>query len=162
MVALSKVAGAKLERRQVFSIPVYPHVKKFILKKFRLHEPARAEEYNTFGKFIMNTLQDNRLRVDYNDSQFRDRLTASLQVNLTINQAKHAPRLQKLIRINHAMDDAFKEHLVTWIQGQNAAGIPAHTACKIFLEYYDIDENEYSLDAAYKIWQRSKESLKGR
>jgi hypothetical protein len=156
MVALSKVSGAKLERRQVFSIPVYPHVKKFILKKFRLHEPARAEEYNTFGKFIMTALEDKRLRIDYNDSQFRDRLTASIKVNLTTHQAKFAPRLQKLIRINHAMDDAFKEHLVTWIQGQGAAGIPAYTACKMFLEFYEIDEKEYSLDAAYKIWQRTK------
>jgi hypothetical protein len=157
MVALSKKATSpKLVRRNEFTIPVYPHVKKFILRKFRLQEPCRAEEYNTFGKFIMNALEDKRLRLAYNDSQFRDRLTCSIKVLLTTEQIKTSPRLQKLIRINHAMDDAFKEHLVTWIQGQVAAGIPAYAACKMFLQFYDIDENEYSLDAAYKIWQRSK------
>jgi hypothetical protein len=154
MVA-TKAPNGKVTRN-VFTIPTYPHVKKFILKKFRLHEPCRAEEYNTFGKFIMTCLEDNRLRINYNDSQFRDRLTTSIRVTLTTNQVKFSPRLQKLIRINHAMDDAFKEHLVTWIQGQVAAGIPAYAACKMFLQFYDIDENEYSLDAAYKIWQRSK------
>jgi hypothetical protein len=54
------------------------------------------------------------------------------------------------------MDDTFKEHLLTWVEGQQTAGIPAHTACKMFLEFYDIDEKEYSLDAAYKLWQRTK------
>lgn len=142
--------------RNRFTIPVFPHVKKFILQKYNLSNPIKTEEYNTFGKSITLALKDNRLRVDYNDSQYRDRLTESITIILTKEQSEFAPKLQKLIRINDAMNDAFKEHLLTWIEGQRAAGISAHHACKMFLDFYAIDEKEYSLDAAYKMWQRSK------
>jgi hypothetical protein len=101
-------------------------------------------------------LKDNRLRLKYNDSQYRDRLTESMTLLLTKEQSEFSPRQNKLIRINMAMDDAFKEHLLTWISGQCQAGIPAHQACRLFLQFYDIQEQEYTLDAAYRFWQRSK------
>lgn len=149
-----KPAVSKIRNR--FTIPVFPHVKKFILKKYRLTSPIKTEETTTFGKSITLVLKDNRLRIKYQDSQYRDRLTESLTVVLTKEQAEFGPRQNKLIRINQAMDDAFKEHLLTWIGAQQEAGIPAYAACKMFLQFYDIDEKEYTLDAAYRLWQRSK------
>lgn len=143
--------------RNRFTIPVFPHVKKFILKKYRLKNPIKTEETTTFGKAITLALKDNRLRLKYQDSQYRDRLTESLTLVLTKEQSEFGPRPNKLIRINQAMDDAFKEHLLTWVGAQQEAGVPAHAACKMFLQFYDIDENEYTLDAAYRLWQRSKE-----
>lgn len=148
-------------RRVTFTIPVFAHVKKFILKKYlgttRVNGTIKTEEYNTFGKLVTKALRDNRLRMKYNNSQERDRLTDSITITLTKDQSKFGPKLHKLTRINQDMDDAFKEHLLTWIAGQQEAGISAHAACKMFLEFYDIDEKEYSLDAAYKVWQRSSE-----
>ena len=143
--------------RNQFTIPVFPHVKKFILKKYRLGTRAiRTEESNSFGKAITLALKDNRMRVQYQDSQYRSRLTESLTLILTKEQSEFGPRAYKLIRINQAMDDAFKEHLLTWVGAQQEAGIPAYAACKMFLQFYDIDEKEYTLDAAYRLWQRSK------
>lgn len=150
------MTAAQPRSRTRFNIPVFPHVKKFILQKYRLSTPIKSEECNSFGKAITLALKDNRLRIEYNDSQVRNRLTETLTIILTKEQSEFGPRLQKLVRINNAMDDAFKEHLLTWVEGQQTAGIPAHTACKMFLEYYDIDEKEYSLDAAYKLWQRTR------
>ena len=147
---------ATRQSRNSFTIPVFPHVKKFISKNYRLTHPFKTEENNTFGKSITLVLKDNRLRLKYNDSQYRDRLTESITLVLTKEQSEFGPRQNKLIRINQSMDDAFKEHMLTWIAGQQAAGISAHHACKLFLGFYDLDENEYSLDAAYRHWQRSK------
>lgn len=149
-----KPAVVKIRNR--FTIPVFPHVKKFILKKYRLKNPIKTEETTSFGKSITLVLKDNRLRLKYQDSQYRDRLTESLTLVLTKEQAEFGPRQNKLIRINQAMDDAFKEHLLTWVGAQQEAGIPAYAACKMFLQFYDIDEKEYTLDAAYRLWQRSK------
>jgi hypothetical protein len=150
------VEGKVRISRTRFTIPVFPHVKKFILKKYRLTNPIKTEETTTLGKAITLALKDNRLRIKYQDSQYRDRLTESLTLVLTKEQSEFGPRANKLIRINQAMDDAFKEHLLTWIAGQQEAGIPAYAACKMFLQFYDIDEKEYTLDAAYRLWQRSK------
>lgn len=145
------------QSRNRFTIPVFPHVKKFILKKYRLRNPVKPEETTVFGQLITKVLKDNRMRLKYQDSQYRDRLTESLTIVLTKEQSEFGPRQYKLIRINQAMDDAFKEHLLTWVGAQQEAGVPAHAACKMFLQFYDIDEQEYTLDAAYRLWQRSKE-----
>jgi hypothetical protein len=155
----SPTASAKkrTDNRTRFTIQVFPHVKKFILRKFKLSNPIKSEEYSTFGKSITLALKDNRLRIEYNDSQYRNRLTETLTIVLTKEQSEFTPRIQKLMRINTAMDIAFKEHLLTWVDGQHEAGIPIHTACKMFLQFYDIDEKEYSLDAAYKHCQRKKD-----
>ncbi len=41
-----------------------------------------------------------------------------------------------------------------WIRGQQAIGSSVRASCISFLEHYNIDSNEYSLDNAYKVWQR--------
>lgn len=146
-------------RRKEFTIPVFPHVKKFVFKKyraFRVRSKIRTEEHTLLGKVVTLALKDNRLRQKYQDSQYRDRLTDTLTLELTKEQSEFSPRPYKLIRINQALDDAFKEHLLTWVGAQQEAGVPAYAACKMFLQFYDIDEQEYTLDAAYRLWQRSK------
>lgn len=141
--------------RTRFTVPVYPHVKKFILKQYNLSEPVRTEEYKSLGKLVTLSLLDRRPHAEFND-QYRDRLKANLVICLTKEQSKLSPRLSKLMRINIHIDVLFKEHLLVWINSLGQDGIAPYTACRIFLEYYGIDENEYSLDAAYKYFQRTK------
>lgn len=144
----------KQKNRTRFTVPIFPHVRKFILKNYKVTDPIKVEDYNVLGKMVTLALRDNRKRVDYND-QYRDRLTASITIVLSKDQADLGPRIGKLIRINIHMDLIFKEHLLCWINALKGDGIPVNTACKMFLEYYNIEEKEYSLDAAYKYYQRS-------
>jgi len=141
--------------RNKFTIPVFPHVKKFIQKSYGTAEAIKVEEYNTLGKLVTGILRDNRKRADNND-QYRDRVTSSITIVLTKEQAELSPRITKLLRINIDMDRVFKEHLVTTIQMYSLVGIAPFNACKLFLEHYGIDEKEYSVEAAYKYWQRCK------
>lgn len=142
--------------RNQFTIPVFPHVKKFILQKFNVSNPVKTEEYTTLGRIVTLVLKDERSPTSSNNSQNRDRVTESLTIVLTKDQARMRPSMYKLVRINQAMDDAFKEHLLTWVDAQQESGISAHLACRMFLEFYDIDHKEYTHDAAYKLWQRSR------
>ena len=141
-------------KRNKFTIPIFPHVKKFIIKNNR-GNPLKVEEYSTLGRIITLSLRDTRASFEYND-QYRDRLTEKLTIILTDDQTKYGPRVQKLMRINIDMDRVFKEALIIWISAQKQQGIPPYTSCKLFLEHYALDESEYSLEAAYKYWQRSK------
>jgi hypothetical protein len=141
--------------RTNFTVPMFPHVRKFILKKYKMSYPVKIEEYNVLGKLVTLTLRENRVTEKYND-QYRDRLTGQLEIVLTKEQSELGPRLNKLVRINIYMDRVFKEHLISWIDAQRVAGIPPFNACKTFLQYYGIDETEYSSDAAYQYYQRSK------
>jgi hypothetical protein len=120
-----------------------------------------------FGKHAQSTRLGNRelchaefvpfyrSRSEYND-QHRDRLTESITFVLTAEQAKLGPRVSKLMRLNNDVDRLFKDHLIEWILAKRDDGISVHPACKMFLKRYNIDENEYSLDAAYRFWQRVK------
>jgi hypothetical protein len=144
--------------RKTFTIPIYPHVKKFILKNYGKYisgSGINTEEYTILGKIVTLSLRETRSRVKDND-QYRDRLTETICLVLTKEQTELSPRLHKLIRVNTDMDVIFKDHMLEWIQGQKVAGIPPYTACKMFLERYQIDDKEYSLDAAYRYWQRSQ------
>lgn len=149
--------AAVKSKRNKFTIPVFPHVKKFIQKHYRSGSATiKVEEYNVLGKFVTLALRDNRNSEDYND-KYRNRLTSEITIVLTKEQAEFSPRLNKLLRINVDMDRVFKDHLLTTIHMLGAAGIAPFNACKMYLEHYDIDDSEYSLDAAYKFWLRSKE-----
>jgi hypothetical protein len=138
MISLRQNSARVAERtaRNKFTIDVFPHIKKFILKN---HDATNGS-----------------IKVENND-QFRDRLTTTLTLELTKKQTQLGPRVSKLMRVNTDMDRVFKEHLLCWIKAQSALGIPPFTACRTFLEYYAIDESEYSLEAAHRFYQRSKE-----
>jgi hypothetical protein len=140
--------------RSKFTIRVFPHVKKFILKHYGSTEPIKTEEYATLGKMVTLSLRDNRAHAEFND-QYRDRLTETLTIILTREQSKMGPRLGKLTRINIHIDGIFKEHMLTWINALKVDGIPAYTAIKMFLDYYELDEPEYSLNTAHQFYKRA-------
>lgn len=142
-------------KRKSFTVPVFPHIKKFILKKYS--EPVKTEEYTSLGKMVSLALRDNRMTAEHNGQQ-RDRMKDRISIILTKEQAELSPRIGKLIRINHHIDQLFKDHLALWVDALRLDGIAAHSACKLFLKYYDIEESEYSLDAAYKFIQRSEKT----
>lgn len=140
-----------------YQVPVFPHVKKFLKKQYPMvHDVVKVDEYSILGKFVTLALL-NPHGTDQHISQFRDRLTESVTFEITTIQAQRmSPRLHKLLRLNIDCDRLFKEHLVAWITSHRATGIPPYNACKLFLDHYGIDENEYSLKSAYQYWQRLK------
>lgn len=150
----------------IFKVPVYPHIKKFLAKKYkrtvaqseiRISGNQRVyscEEYTVLGKLVKLTLMHRKEKIHHLD-QFRNRLTENILLKLTSHQARLSPRIKTLININDHLDTYFKESLLSYIKEQDEDGVPPFNACRNFLEKYGIDENEYSLDAAYKYWQRS-------
>jgi hypothetical protein len=153
-------ATARAQRNQ-FTIDVFPHVKKFILKTYPStgtdKGSVKVEEYTTLGKYVTLALREPAGAE--NNGQYRDRLTTTITIVLTKKQSQLGPRLHKLMRINTDIDRVFKEHMLTWINAHQECGVPPYTACRLFLEYYKIDESEYSLEAAHRFYQRTKEDL---
>lgn len=141
--------------RTKFTIQVFPHLKKFIAKTYGAGV-IRTDESTVLGRLVTAALRDNRIRKDFNHLDWHMKTTAQITIQLTTEQAGLSPRTSKLGRLNLDMDRVFKESLSGWILAQKEAGVMAYTACKSFLQFYGIDDSEYSLDAAYKYWQRAK------
>jgi len=153
----STILKKKNLTRSKFTIQVFPHLKKFIAKTYGAGV-IRTDESTVFGRLVTAALRDNRIRKDFNHLDWHMKTTAQISIQLTTEQSGLGPKLGKLGRLNLDMDRVFKESLSGWILAQKQAGVMAYTACKAFLEFYGIDDSEYSLDAAYKHWQRSKKS----
>lgn len=151
MVVEDKVS----KTRNLFTIPVFPHVKKFILKSTRASGAIKVEENTMLGKIVTLALLDNSTRDGNNDASRR--ATASVTLTLTKRQVDLRPGIIKLMRINVDIDRVFKDHLLTTIYSLADAGIPSYQACRMFLGRYNINESEYSTDVAYRFFQRSKE-----
>lgn len=139
--------------RKSFTIPMFPHVKKFIIKNYNIvGNTIKVSEQNTFGKMIVTALLDNRTRSTFND-QYRDRLTESLTIVLTSELAQMVPRLGKLKRINLHVDALYKEHLLCWINALRSEGHEPYTVCRMFIAYYNLEEKD--LDTIYRWFQRN-------
>lgn len=145
-----------------YTIHVFPQVKKFMLKNFAHQNGVfKSEEWSTLGSLVTLCLIDKEKWRDghYNNDYLKENTTKAITIILSPRQAKMSPRVYKLQRINIEINTLFKEHMETWIKSQYKLGVPAYQACKSFLEYYGLDPDgkEYSIDNAYKAWQRSQE-----
>lgn len=136
---------------KVISIPIAPHLKKVILSLHQEKEPLKAELNNQLGALI-NQVNKDRMKSKIPPDTYSD----MLQVNLCVELGRRSPRIAKLILINHFYQKYFKYLMINWVQAQYRAGIPAYQAVKNFLEFYGIQEEEYSYETGYRAWLRYK------
>lgn len=144
--------------RTNYYIPVLPHVQKYVSKKFfngNNHGPYKIEEHALLGKIFMAVIIDGR-KADFIDKHLE--MTGKLHVKLSQDMLKRSPRMNKLVTVNFFLDKLFKDALIDWILSADHYGIRPFPASKDFLQYYGIEEAEYSHDAAYRHWIRWKNS----
>jgi hypothetical protein len=152
-----------IKPRTDYTIEVFPHIRKYMLKNFpRQGNVFRTEESTILGRMVTLALRDHRAwkqgPYKHLTNVNKSRELKKIVIRLTDDQTKMAPRLAKLQRLNIDMDCVFRDALIGWIAAQEALGTSALSACNSFLDFYDIDkEKEYKPDTAYKAWQRSKE-----
>lgn len=145
-----------------YTIPVYPHVRKFIRQTYATHFDKKTfhlTEHVTPGKLVTMALREKRSRnhlcaIGTGRPESAQKITDEITIALTTHQMNLSPRLSKLYRLNIDFDNLFKEHMITFLVAQYSMGTPVFHACKNFLEQYEIKETQFSVDTAYKYWQR--------
>jgi hypothetical protein len=136
-----------------FKVPVSVYVKKYLVKKFFAgHKgPYKIEEDSLLGKQFMANIIDGR-KHDFIDTHIE--VTEHIEVILSQDMMARSPKQSKLRSINFFLDKIYKEGLIDWVIAAKCYGTRPYAATRDFLEFYGIDNNEYSHDAAYKLWQR--------
>jgi hypothetical protein len=134
-------------------IPIKPHLKKWVLKTLRQAEPVRVDEDSMLGlgKMLMSVLVDKR-----DPGSLNELYTETLEIVMSREMEKRSPRTKYLAQVNHYLEKSFKTSLFTWVHAQLQNGSNAFTATKTFLAHYEIDEGEYTHDAAHRAWLRYK------
>jgi hypothetical protein len=141
------------------TIPIKPHLKKFLLFTMEVKEPVVITERDMLGSAIMKVLQETR---NHKFDNVLEGYTERLKLVLTESMRKRSPRLHRLVYINTQLEKDFQTGLLLWVRAQKLAGIPAKTAIINFLAALKIDENEYSYDAAAKAWIRFNEASRNK
>lgn len=138
------------------TIPIFPHLKKFIQKEFGL--PLLPDDHSTLGKMITLSLRGrnrNQITKQPHNSPIQWNLTNSIEIPLTTDQQELNPNKEKLIRLNIHLNTLFKEHLVIWVQAQRQMGVKALTSIKWFREYYNLAPDEFKTETAHRHYMRA-------
>jgi hypothetical protein len=150
-----------IERRAIFKVPIRPYLKKFYLKSHNLQEPVKVDEDSYLGKQVMSILQDKRSMNGKEANTITEfdtvDLDHTLALELSAEMQKRSPKIGKLIRINTSLQHVFKAGVIVWIQASQRMGSTPYAACRDFLEFYNIDEGEYTADGVHQIWKRHLE-----
>ena len=142
-----------------FKVPILPHLKKFVL--YQLYdgqaEPIKVEEDSPLGRSVMSILIDKRqVTTSSARSAYSKEYDSTLRLVLSHSMMERSPSIKKLARLNLEFDEIFRQAIFIWVRAQNQNGVGSYAAVQNFLEFYKIDESEYTKDAAYKAWQRFK------
>ena len=62
----------------------------------------------------------------------------------------------ELVHITHMLCDRATTIMVVWVLAQMQAGNSALSALRAFLEYCQVDDDEYSIESAYRQFMRCK------
>lgn len=65
--------------------------------------------------------------------------------------------LYLLYSLHHQLAREFRDRMFTVAAHAVKAGLPARNAIRKFLESYNITDDEYDLDSAYRTWERRKQ-----
>lgn len=137
---------------RVVSFPIYPHLKKFIVKKFESdmvgftpdgNEIINVSVTSSLGIYMTHALKSKKtLQRDL------DRMTDEIHFSLCHDLPKHSLRQGYLIYFNRTFDRLFKENMQTWVDAQFRAGVNNTQSIMAFLDHYKINETDYSFHSA--------------
>jgi len=137
-----------------YTIPILPHLKKFIEKEYGL--PLKPDDHTALGKMITLSL---RGRHRNKTGQFISNPTQHLTIPLTSDQRKLNPNTHKLSRLNLHLNTLFKQNMIIWVKAHktikvNGKPIKPYTSIKIFRDYYNLTPNEFPIDTAHQHYKR--------
>lgn len=136
---------------RVVRVPIAPHLKKFILKQYKYEEPVPVQLKTLLGQQVYSLLRDKtRQKTNY------DKYTEELQLELSDMLSDFEYRLSKVVLLNVYFEKIFKSTMYTWILAQDMEGRPPYHGVRSFLKFYNITEEEYSSESAYRAWLRYK------
>lgn len=135
------------------AINIKPHLKKFLLKYFNHPEPIPILSNNVHAKvFIAVAMVHPDVTQNFKNKEYSESLSFKLNYDLI----RYRPKPTQLHKVNIYFDKLFKEIMYQWAISAQCSDNFASGGIRNFLKYYNIREDEYSWDVAWRAWQRYK------
>lgn len=134
-------------------ISVSPLVKKILLSRYGGAEPIKIHRSDV----IYHLLQGDPIRVNPNKNQLlRKTLTETISLLVSPAIQRRLRGRNRQVHIGVFLHKIFQHEMISFIEAQHLAGIPAQAALKTYLQRNNISEDDYALETAYTAWKRRK------
>lgn len=142
----------------VISIPVKPHVKKYLIKRYGTTHQVSKKTF--IGLFLLQLLEK---KIEKQEKDIPNNFTYEIEVpEYYFNTKGYSVDTKKLKFLGICLEKLFVEDCNSFIDNELLKGDSnAKKAIKLFFCIYGIDENDLNLDSVYRNYQRySGEKIK--
>lgn len=130
-------------------IPVKPHVKKYLVKKYgTVH---RVSSTSFIGMLLLHFL--GKSVTGFQKAEGIEAYELSIP-EYYVNTAGHTIPDEALKRIGECMDKLFREELFAYLDLRVSNGFKALPELNLFLNRYEISEDDLQRGSIYKAYQR--------
>ncbi|MGI4759896.1 MAG: hypothetical protein ACRYF0_04265 [Janthinobacterium lividum] len=137
-----------------FTIPVKPHVRKYLLHHLRAD--YKLTRLDAFGRHLRLLLERRRKNNFLNG--FTERYTQTFGVavegNLILQKRLRALNSKEIIDFNNFVEDVIKTEFYGMVDNRRAFGLSQYGAIQQFRAKYDFQDEDITHDALKKAWQR--------
>jgi hypothetical protein len=136
-----------------FEIPIYPHIRKWITKKYAIQNNTfLADSHTAVGISILAMIRRKKT-CRSSTNRYSDRMI----IQLPVRELDREVRPSFIISANNYLMKLFKEDMFTYVQAKYSEGIPVFRSVEQFLDDYGITETEYKKLSAWRAWMRYQE-----
>lgn len=136
------------------SIPVESHVRKFLVKRYG--ETHTASQTSLLGMEVLKALTEEYVK-PYVAPDKKTAFSSWYDIDIPefyFNSKGHSISCNNLLHLGIAMGKYFVETMCYHIDMQVGMNKKAQSELKIFLEFYNINEDDAKLESLYKVYQR--------
>lgn len=145
---------------KLVTIPIYPHLKKFIFRFYDIPPGNYIELERHTGLHVAMTAcirSKQRKRTARDEYTGTERYTEPVTFLLTSKLSRLTLTHSILVRFSNEFDKLFKEAFYQWVIAQDNSGINNSEAIRGFKQHYGIIEAEYSFENFRRLWLRHTE-----
>lgn len=144
--------GCNISRQMnIIHLPVAPLSRKILLAEYG-PEPIHLGERNLLYRQMC-------YRVDRTPWLKRHQQLLTTSIQISINKHLWEKVRQEPHQVGYHLYELHKDRMFTWVSGR-VSGVDKEQlkAIRKYLEMYQVEEDEFGLDTAYRIWKRFKEN----
>ena len=133
-------------------IPVKPHVKKFIEVKYGQTHTLTTKSY--LGLLLFNVLDKNAQPLDHDFKSFGDQYEIKISRQYLYEHGYNVSPVKRQF-LSLCMERLFIEEFYEFVDIHvSSIGFGAAKSIRLFLEKYNLTENEINYETMYKKYQR--------
>lgn len=133
-------------------IHVSPFTKRILTQRYQGAEPFNITQSDAvYTHLSIVPLRNNNCLTKINKN-----LTETALIRVSAGLYRRLNACKRKYLIGQYLHKAFQEKMLTFVEAQVLAEIPAQRALKTFLDRNNISEDDYSLETAYTAWKRYK------